>query len=220
MDHPRSRGEYRRDRDALKLANGSSPLSRGILGGTISWQVAIWIIPALAGNTCESCPLWLFCQDHPRSRGEYCHSEFWPPTGSGSSPLSRGIRSTPSYPGEDTGIIPALAGNTLQLMSRRSQRPDHPRSRGEYSVVLGAEWRQSGSSPLSRGIRRRTGFSVRFRRIIPALAGNTTLLWRNGLPHSDHPRSRGEYTSHWYKLPRFSGSSPLSRGILFPSCYL
>ena len=50
-DHPRSRGEYAPHGHALFLREGSSPLSRGILGAHHGALLRPGIIPALAGNT-------------------------------------------------------------------------------------------------------------------------------------------------------------------------
>ena len=72
---------------------------------------------------------------------------------------------------------------------------------------------QTGSSPLSRGIRVpvwKPTFSVR---IIPALAGNTGCQNSRGAHRRDHPRSRGEYSPNSAPSGTNSGSSPLSRGI-------
>ena len=52
--------------------------------------------------------------------------------------------------------------------------------------------------------------------IIPALAGNTCFGGGHCPESSDHPRSRGEYTSGSQMSEIESGSSPLSRGI--PIC--
>ena len=52
-------------------------------------------------------------------------------------------------------------------------------------------------------------------RIIPALAGNTTASSTPRSRARDHPRSRGEYACFIVPLLPESGSSPLSRGILF-----
>ena len=51
-------------------------------------------------------------------------------------------------------------------------------------------------------------------RIIPALAGNTRRRQQHSSEPSDHPRSRGEYSSKKACFSASSGSSPLSRGIL------
>ena len=50
-DHPRSRGEYRCGARTMRLAAGSSPLSRGIRCGVRGDYAQRRIIPALAGNT-------------------------------------------------------------------------------------------------------------------------------------------------------------------------
>ena len=49
--------------------------------------------------------------------------------------------------------------------------------------------------------------------IIPALAGNTTILNCATRSAADHPRSRGEYHAKVCRERSLSGSSPLSRGI-------
>ena len=70
-----------------------------------------------------------------------------------------------------------------------------------------------GSSPLSRGIHDGVDIVEYFRRIIPALAGNTPSSRVCGEKRSDHPRSRGEYRSNSKFATARVGSSPLSRGI-------
>ena len=71
--------------------------------------------------------------------------------------------------------------------------PDHPRSRGVYGCALYASRARPGSSPLARGLRRRTP-RIRARQgIIPARAGFTIALWEG--------RMLGQ------------GSSPLARGL-------
>ena len=77
-----------------------------------------------------------------------------------------------------------------------------------------------GSSPLSRGIRGKIEDIYVGLRIIPALAGNTSLLPARGVTSTDHPRSRGEYWSQKMALLSQAGSSPLSRGILCLSRWL
>ena len=78
---------------------------------------------------------------------------------------------------------------------------------------FGSFW---GSSPLSRGIPRLLPLLRRPSRIIPALAGNTTLFWMKSSCGRDHPRSRGEYKIAEQPARMFRGSSPLSRGIPGP----
>ena len=213
-DHPRSRGEYCRSREALTTALGSSPLSRGIPGRKRMLEVMSGIIPALAGNTLRPGGFDRYPRDHPRSRGEYGAGLYGSGRVSGSSPLSRGIRTDAPHNAEHVGIIPALAGNTEAAAATPPRRPDHPRSRGEYSCLNRCSCSMSGSSPLSRGIRRPARHRATARRIIPALAGNTVSSGRPSAHFSDHPRSRGEYQPSVSGQLGGNGSSPLSRGIL------
>ena len=192
---------------------GSSPLSRGI--------------PRPPKRTAPT------CGDHPRSRGEYESVPMAIVPLSGSSPLSRGIHMARPIVRGSHRIIPALAGNTWMFGHPESKATDHPRSRGEYQSSASAQLCSGdhprsrgeyagavadlcgglGSSPLSRGIRGSRCTSRQPRGIIPALAGNTHVLFSVENAAADHPRSRGEYTCQVRKQNSTSGSSPLSRGI-------
>ena len=152
MDHPRSRGEYRRGDETALREVGSSPLSRGILGKTPSRRGFCRIIPALAGNTAVKYSGVPCGRDHPRSRGEYSSRPSQASPKSGSSPLSRGIRCRASPRPRAGRIIPALAGNTSGRAMRSRPVADHPRSRGEYIHAASEAPAGQGSSPLSRGI--------------------------------------------------------------------
>ena len=70
------------------------------------------IIPALAGNTSSNKGSEKHDGDHPRSRGEYLPYSIHHPFYYGSSPLSRGIQANGLRAKPQSGIIPALAGNT------------------------------------------------------------------------------------------------------------
>ena len=193
MDHPRSRGEYNISSEIEESGQGSSPLSRGILGCGPCSVSFLGIIPALAGNTFASNSTDQVRMDHPRSRGEYgrCPGRcIWR---GGSSPLSRGI--------------PTLGAH------RQPTTVDHPRSRGEYRCRWNVSSSTTGSSPLSRGIPSHEGFPSSKRGIIPALAGNTRQAPAVMVRHTDHPRSRGEYVRQVLSASVSLGSSPLSRGI-------
>ena len=71
QDHPRSRGEYSGANGIGTIAQGSSPLSRGIQFHFHDVFELLRIIPALAGNTGGLRPQEARPADHPRSRGEY-----------------------------------------------------------------------------------------------------------------------------------------------------
>ncbi len=151
-DHPRSRGEYAGVPRCSHRPSGSSPLSRGILGGEHGGAGQPRIIPALAGNTSPAHRAKNPCRDHPRSRGEYDAEQVGDVGGEGSSPLSRGIPTNTTDRAVSARIIPALAGNTPSRDAATDFDADHPRSRGEYDSVFPAGAAGLGSSPLSRGI--------------------------------------------------------------------
>ena len=193
-DHPRSRGEYDDEEGHSVASVGSSPLSRGIHPQRAHKWCREGIIPALAGNTDDGTQRTVRARDHPRSRGEYDRHNITVPPPYGSSPLSRGIQLCILVGLDHKGIIPALAGNTIPHPNLLRSWTDHPRSRGEYLHDLRVNVISAGSSPLSRGIRRRACTCGRCHRIIPALAGNTQASQPRGAAAADHPRSRGEYS--------------------------
>ena len=212
-DHPRSRGEYPRYNHENVTEHGSSPLSRGIPPGAGFFILQLRIIPALAGNTSNSLQIATSVPDHPRSRGEYRVAPILRFVFPGSSPLSRGILAKRSTSILSIRIIPALAGNTISLLTGILFYQDHPRSRGEYESHYTVVPSAYGSSPLSRGIHNVMDADTVKQRIIPALAGNTLGTGYNSGDSQDHPRSRGEYPLCGAFDIRDQGSSPLSRGI-------
>ena len=171
--HPRSRGEYLDQRQDLFLNGGSSPLTRGIRFQTSMFSLANRFIPAHAGNTPEKGKQCLRHQVHPRSRGEYAESLRIFSGNLGSSPLTRGIRSSSIKHYFDNRFIPAHAGNTQQRCLLRSLHGVHPRSRGEYFRTASICGKQRGSSPLTRGILKLHRQIFDCSRFIPAHAGNT-----------------------------------------------
>ena len=195
---------------------GSSPLSRGILLPKLVRQVSGRIIPALAGNTRPWRLARKLNRDHPRSRGEYTVYMYRSSPSRGSSPLSRGIPCHAAWPLLRLRIIPALAGNTRAAKRAPLPAKDHPRSRGEYLRITWKPAPRVGSSPLSRGILLTGGQQKSPEWIIPALAGNTVSRSFFTSHNRDHPRSRGEYPVLAELWEQFMGSSPLSRGILWP----
>ena len=112
-----------------------------------------------------------------------------------------------------TRIIPARAGFTSRLRRRRSQRSDHPRSRGVYHGQPPIWSGRLGSSPLARGLQRLAHTLDTTPGIIPARAGFTRASTSSIPAALDHPRSRGVYhASGPRELPEL-GSSPLARGL-------
>ena len=155
-DHPRSRGVYFAPTPPTSTRPGSSPLARGLpsapwsgrsSGGIIPARAGftaegssetrlIRIIPARAGFTANCGGMPAVVSDHPRSRGVYYWCIWAVQVPSGSSPLARGLRDVDLVADLSTGIIPARAGFTTTATSPPPRRPDHPRSRGVYGLLL------------------------------------------------------------------------------------
>ena len=91
--------------------------------------------------------------------------------------------------------------------------PDHPRSRGVYTIRACQENYSTGSSPLARGLRASVRLYVGFKGIIPARAGFTDRPAPRHRRSPDHPRSRGVYPVGHGSSPESGGSSPLARGL-------
>ena len=113
-DHPRIRGEHLNNGAAHRVAQGSSPHTRGAQGDGRRPRRRIGIIPAYAGST-SMCPTCCCGRgDHPRIRGE--HSEMWRTThrSGGSSPHTRGAPAPSGHRSWLWRIIPAYAGSTCR----------------------------------------------------------------------------------------------------------
>ena len=84
----------------------------------------------------------------------------------------------PAHPEIDqTGIIPAYAGNTPYCIPVSNTIWDHPRVCGEHSPLLESQRRYEGSSPRMRGTPGAHAERVLDTGIIPAYAGNTSTVW-------------------------------------------
>ena len=193
-DHPRSRGVYTMNSFDSRSAAGSSPLARGLPINEI--------------------PHPTDAVDHPRSRGVYTRKEKPGAALIGSSPLARGLRRRGRRLGGGRRIIPARAGFTRWSAPRRGAWWDHPRSRGVYEKGITPSSRGMGSSPLARGLQGGVLGELGDDGIIPARAGFTSSSRPRRSRRSDHPRSRGVYTTMGAVRARAAGSSPLARGLL------
>ena len=253
-DHPRSRGVYGNDGNGYYGSGGSSPLARGLRRPGFSWLTVTGIIPARAGFTPRRCSCSARTSDHPRSRGVYMEGSPRLYSGTGSSPLARGLPSHPHSQRHRRRIIPARAGFTPTWRPSESPPTDHPRSRGVYVPrtvegdgsdriiparagftrsprvtssaardhprsrgVYGQRWALittiAGSSPLARGLPRRSSERMSSMGIIPARAGFTPTVTTHTRYRRDHPRSRGVYVPKVVCPWQRPGSSPLARGL-------
>ena len=110
------------------------------------------------------------------------------------------------------GLIPAHAGKTHGLPPQMTSTGAHPRSRGENARAAAADDVDGGSSPLTRGKRRRSHRLRTTARLIPAHAGKTSRVCLGDPRGAAHPRSRGENIADSAPLRSSRGSSPLTRG--------
>ena len=131
-DHPRLRGEHLMTHLALSMASGSSPLTRGTHHLLVAGNDGAGIIPAYAGNTTRLGSTLGLNGDHPRLRGEHAVPERRYHQVGGSSPLTRGTRSSVNMDSKSLRIIPAYAGNTQNAIQSQLAKWDHPRLRGEH----------------------------------------------------------------------------------------
>ena len=91
---------------------------------------------------------------------------------------------------------------------------DHPRSRGDYTRAPLSRRTSVGSPPLTRGLLF-SGMHLSLpHRITPAHAGTTFIPLLKQPLYEDHPRSRGDYPAFSSASICFSGSPPLTRGLL------
>ena len=111
-DHPRIRGEHPIACTSWRSTAGSSPHTRGALLPSTSHHRDRGIIPAYAGSTASDTQGTRLFRDHPRIRGEHLSSAFPISKINGSSPHTRGARTTFILRAFRAGIIPAYAGST------------------------------------------------------------------------------------------------------------
>ena len=113
-DHPRIRGEHGPHRLIHALDAGSSPHTRGARVQRLQGRRLEGIIPAYAGSTRGPGKAVAPGGDHPRIRGEHMNDDVRFNVDGGSSPHTRGARSTTLPDPNRKGIIPAYAGSTYR----------------------------------------------------------------------------------------------------------
>ena len=111
-------------------------------------------------------------------------------------------------------IIPAHAGQTWVWIRFFQTTTDHPRACGANEQDTDSDPDRIGSSPRMRGKRRRQDAHASLLRIIPAHAGQTSLLMMLMLPPPDHPRACGANVTVDGGGQPVAGSSPRMRGKL------
>ena len=212
--HPRSRGENHRCVHLRTVASGSSPLTRGKPRANASMSARVGLIPAHAGKTGRRRGRSQQLSAHPRSRGENAGTASRRESRAGSSPLTRGKQGGYRVNGRGLRLIPAHAGKTAGRLPPDAGAAAHPRSRGENFSRPKVTPLLPGSSPLTRGKRVLTPRPAALARLIPAHAGKTSTVYKDGEAVGAHPRSRGENLRLIAGMGPQLGSSPLTRGKL------
>ncbi len=213
-DHPRMRGERRREFNDLFKNHGSSPHARGTRLVRSAIQTVNRIIPACAGNAASVTACVIVTSDHPRMRGERYERQTLASRTGGSSPHARGTLGQQRRQRAYRRIIPACAGNATVPSGQTIRTTDHPRMRGERPLRLPLVRASSGSSPHARGTHETGVLRKRCRRIIPACAGNASTATQPANRTADHPRMRGERIRSTTGESVRVGSSPHARGTL------
>ena len=215
--HPRACGEHGDVVAGGEGGSGSSPRMRGTLDGVEVVEGGFGLIPAHAGNTGGRWSIRKIIRAHPRACGEHPLSLNLPLPRLGSSPRMRGtLAFFPGF-GFCGGLIPAHAGNTHPYRGRGHDPGAHPRACGEHFASAYGEFAGEGSSPRMRGTPK-GGYCPSCRvGLIPAHAGNTSLLWRQPIEVWAHPRACGEHAQRGLQPGTEEGSSPRMRGTHFSS---
>ena len=191
---------------------GSSPLTRGKRAPGRGCRHRRGLIPAHAGKTSGQGRARSRRRAHPRSRGENAELMDRYTVQRGSSPLTRG------KPDLRVGglcrlrLIPAHAGKTRSPGTPIIVPGAHPRSRGENAGGISGVLKSAGSSPLTRGKRRKDRLRLARLGLIPAHAGKTPCCTSPQHAAWAHPRSRGENSIWPGGITKAAGSSPLTRG--------
>ena len=154
--HPRLRGELDCTVMSGSWTYGSSPLTRGTLPNKWTLKNLHRFIPAYAGNSSLILTLISSKTVHPRLRGELEKEFIKPANHCGSSPLTRGTPQLAVITAAWVRFIPAYAGNSPNRSRFIFFSSVHPRLRGELDGNRGTQRFKDGSSPLTRGTRRRS----------------------------------------------------------------
>ena len=157
----------------LCLLAGTSPRTRGkpMKIQVVSSQRRN--IPAHAGKTFGRKQLKKNTPEHPRACGENLRDAGIPGAGIGTSPRTRGKRTSAASAADAMRNIPAHAGKTATLKEHTALPEEHPRARGENCQNGSAQQRHSGTSPRTRGKLTPTRGTHHNNRNIPAHAGKT-----------------------------------------------
>ena len=110
-------------------------------------------------------------------------------------------------------ITPACAGTTCRCSIQRLRYRDHPRVCGDYARKSRTGPGIRGSPPRVRGLLQGNCYILLQRRITPACAGTTNIVFGNLEDSRDHPRVCGDYAHSTPLDGVVTGSPPRVRGL-------
>ena len=168
-------------------------------------------IPAHAGKTVSNRPAASSVSEHPRARGENGLFQTQHVGRSGTSPRTRGKQLRAAETKVRTRNIPAHAGKTRKIRSKRPLCGEHPRARGENTTGITPVIVCSGTSPRTRGKHGAVGGGPLGGRNIPAHAGKTPIDVRFLVPE-------GHFTFDFVFLHR-GGSMESPCSSLLSECF-
>ncbi|ABD41113.1 conserved hypothetical protein [Methanospirillum hungatei JF-1] len=134
----------------------------------------------------------------------------------GSSPYTRGTQHRTNHPEVLVRFIPIHTGNSYCHFFHQGWCAVHPHTHGELQVRDLLTDRHSGSSPYTRGTPASTHSHVSACRFIPIHTGNSRDISRRVIVVSVHPHTHGELYTFVDDAVIRIGSSPYTRGTLFP----
>ena len=172
--HPRVCGENAKLLHVPAAEIGSSPRVRGKRGHRPGGRILPGLIPACAGKTELTGTPDTAERAHPRVCGENEGRLDTRLAIRGSSPRVRGKHKIACCPANVSGLIPACAGKTTVLPTRRTDWRAHPRVCGENSNGQSKCTPVRGSSPRVRGKLCARAIRLLTWGLIPACAGKTS----------------------------------------------
>ena len=211
-EHPRVRGENGQPEKFYAHPRGTSPRARGKLVCHPLIGFLQRNIPACAGKTGSPAGSKIEAEEHPRVRGENKSQTDSKPYANGTSPRARGKRELWHGTKTAAGNIPACAGKTRRVGILAARQTEHPRVRGENSLMGEIRNQEDGTSPRARGKLSLRANSIHHQRNIPTCAGKTVGRLRRHRGRQEHPRVRGENGTLIRMGPILRGTSPRARG--------
>ena len=191
-DHPRTRGEKFYQLARTYGREGSPPHTRGKVYFYNSEFCCRGITPAHAGKSILILHSGSKLKDHPRTRGEKASEKRVESLCRGSPPHTRGKVTVVPILILSCRITPAHAGKSCSCLLGNYARRDHPRTRGEKSLLCMVIIALLGSPPHTRGKAFCRTIAALLHRITPAHAGKSPVIAILSYLSKDHPRTRGE----------------------------